>query len=219
MPRKKPRTRQDQPGISLPCFLSENGKMAHRAWAALWFLDGLFLWRGELFSKMIIQPQSDHCPLRSLWIFNVFYVLLMALIWQLPEDTSCCSWASALVSLMSQVPVDGWCRFSVVSQVGKLKTWEPIHCWVHFCVQESLVREILTASAAGQGWHQAELLILKRHCLEARNHSELDVTFIWRFNAFNICQSLGTDSSWTHAGLLKELHCPWLLLLFQYLKY
>lgn len=48
---------------------------------------------------------------------------------------------------------------------------------MHAGVQESLVREIPTVSAAGKGWHQAELLILKMCCLEAGKHSEAYVTF------------------------------------------
>lgn len=48
---------------------------------------------------------------------------------------------------------------------------------VHVHIQESLAREILTLPAAGQGWHQAELLILKMCCLEGRKRSEVCVTF------------------------------------------
>lgn len=58
---------------------------------------------------------------------------------------------------MPQVPLDGlWgfsvvSDFSVVSQLGKLTTWEPSTARVHVHIQESLVSEILTVSAAGQG--------------------------------------------------------------------
>lgn len=146
------------------------------------FWKSLFL-EGRIILQNYYQSQSDHCPLRGPWMDTFSSWLWDDREHPAPWRHSCCSGASAWMSLMPQVTLDGlWgfsvvSDFSVVSQVGKLTTWEPSTARVHVHIQESLVSEILTVSAAGQGWCQAELLILKMCCLEARERSEVCVTF------------------------------------------
>lgn len=129
------------------------------------------------------SPKLLYCPLRGPWM-DTFSSWLMR--WQRTP----CSLKTLLLFLSISTDVidvpgaSRWVvgvfsgfRFSLVSQVGKLTTWEPSTARVHVHIQESLVREILTVSAAGQGWYQAELLILKMCYLEARERSEVCVTF------------------------------------------
>lgn len=45
-------------------------KMAYSGWAPLWFLHELFLWRGELFSKIIIQPFQNNYTAPN-WLLSI----------------------------------------------------------------------------------------------------------------------------------------------------